>query len=346
VKRQFTDVIIGLAICLTAGAAAAADGPAADGSAAGRPAEEKSVKVALGPAVLKEPAATMDSAEQKPGIAEQKKPESLLFPLRFGIDNYTGMSNQPGRRSLSDGMWAGNLPAYPSLAYMRWDGANGRSGKLAIGTGQMYSGSSVGVDQPVEAWWQFPAGKTAMTVGKFWVPFAAQEWQYETKPGVMLNWSNGPHTLAVSSNYNLRLHTMNSYMRFGRTFGEDAGVGLSLGYGKGLSFDTDHDRAWGLDATFAAGGFRFFGEYMGALQSSGNGFGFLYGKAVFEKMGLWKPFVGFYMWNDKSGAFGRFRSSVYGMAYQVTPSLALESAISPTSDRQVSWLQLHFAWER
>jgi hypothetical protein len=52
------------------------------------------------------------------------------------------------------------------------------------------------------------------------------------------------------------------------------------------------------------------------------------------------------MWNDAGGTFGRYRSTVYGMGYQITPTLVLESAIAPTSDRQISWMQLHWTWER
>jgi hypothetical protein len=79
---------------------------------------------------------------------------------------------------------------------------------------------------------------------------------------------------------------------------------------------------------------------------SSSRFYFGYGKLSYDGLGAWKPFVARYLWNDAGETFGRFRSTTYGLGYQVTLSLALEGAYAATSDKNVSWVQLHWTWER
>jgi hypothetical protein len=298
-------------------------------------------------AAKSDPSESSETPQRQKPIADQKDEKKLPFPLKFGMETMAGVSNVPGYHRYSDGMWAGSGTAYPSVGYFKWDNGTGQAGKVSIGIGKMYTGTSAAVEQPVEAWWQAPASKKAsVTVGKFWVPFAAQEWQYETKPGAMLNWQEGRNSVAFSANYNLHTHGMNGYWRAGRDLGHEAAVGLSFGLGRGLSYDSIHDKAWGLDATVAWNGFRLSGEYVGMVRHSSDAFGSTFGKLQYEKLGAWKPFVSVYSWNDRSGQFGRFRSTVYGTAYQITPMLAVETAYAPTSNRRVQWLQLRWAWER
>jgi hypothetical protein len=286
------------------------------------------------------------TAEQRGAITESKEKPIVRFPLKVGMDAVTGFSNVPGFRRYSDGMWAGSGPAYPSVGYLAWDGGNGHAAKASIGMGSMSTSGSATFKQPVEAWWQVPAGKASLTMGKFWVPFAAQEWQYETKPGLMLGWEEGPHGLSFSANYNEQTRAMNGYFRAGRSFGQDASIGFSYGFGRGLSYGSVHDRAWGVDASFAAHGFRFTGEYVGLTRRASETFGSTFGKLEYENLGSWRPFVAFYSWNDRSGTFGRFRSTVYGTAFQLTPMIAIEAAYAPTSNKKINWLQLRWAWER
>jgi hypothetical protein len=75
-------------------------------------------------------------------------------------------------------------------------------------------------------------------------------------------------------------------------------------------------------------------------------FRFAYGKLSYERLGPWKPFVARYQWDDGAEQMGRFRSTVYGLNFRATPQLSVEGAYAPTSDKNVSWLQLHWTWER
>ena len=269
-------------------------------------------------------------------------------PIKVGIDSYVGVSNLEGSRRFSDGFWAGSAAAYPSLAYLRWDNGKGYAAKVSAGFGRMYTGPDSALDQPIEAWWQAPAGRGGgrVTVGKFWVPFGIQEWQYETKPGVMLQWGAGGGDIAVSANYNRVTRTANAYLRVGKSFGEQATVGVSLATGKGLSYDTDHDRAWALDGTFSWQGWSLGAEYDVLYAPGAKRFRFAYGKLSYERLGPWKPFVARYQWDDGAEQMGRFRSTVYGLNFRATPQLSVEGAYAPTSDKNVSWLQLHWTWER
>ena len=268
------------------------------------------------------------------------------LPLKFGVDLYAGASSLKSQGRFRDGFWAGSGPAFPSVAYLNWDNGKGSAAKLSIGAGKMYTASDSALDQPVEAWYQMPAGNLSLTVGKFWVPFAAQEWQYETKPGVMVQWAKGASSLSASANYNRQTQGTNAYLRFGRSFGEDASVGVSLGAGKGLSYDSIHNRAVGLDGTYAWNGLRFNGEYVLLQRKSSERFHFGYAKLSYENLGKWTPFVARYTWKDKSDAFGEFDSTTFGLNYQLTSYLSVESAYAATSDKGVQWVQLHWAWER
>lgn len=290
-----------------------------------------------------------DSGTQKAAApiagGEAGKPKLYSFPLKLGLDLYQGVSSVPGHSRFSDGLWAGTTLAAPSLGYARWDDGKGNAMRVSVGVGGMYTGAGTSLNQPVEAYWQRTFGATSVTVGKYWLPFGSQEWEYESRPGVMLQWSGGPHTLALSTNYNTTTHRMNAYGRAGRSFGKDAALGLSLGGGKGLTYDTLHDVMWGVDAMAFTKGFRFTGEYVAALRGS-QSFGFTTAKVTCERFGAWRPYIGLYSWHDQSGALGKFYSQVYGMQVQLTPSTAIDTAFAPTSSRRTYWLQLHTSWER
>jgi hypothetical protein len=120
----------------------------------------------------------------------------------------------------------------------------------------------------LKAWYQKPVGKFNITAGKFYVPFELQEWQYETKWGVMLQNSQGPYDFSGSLNYNFNVDEPNAYFRVARRFGTTATVGLSLGAGRGLSFDSTHNKALGLDATLNYRGFQLISSYMGLRSGS------------------------------------------------------------------------------
>jgi len=211
----------------------------------------------------------------------------------------------------------------------------------------MYTDSASTLDQPVEAYWQQPAGKTVLTFGKFYVPFAQQEWQYESKLGMMAQWTGGRSSLAMSVNRNANLDSTNGYVSGSYKVAGDAEVGLSFGLGNGFSFDSIHDRGVAIDTNIGYAGWRLYGEYNHfSTRGSYNDFDYISGKLYYEKLGVWKPFVAAYSWDDHSGGFGSFKSTLCGVDYQASPKLGIEAAIATTSGKAVSWLQLHWTWEK
>jgi hypothetical protein len=148
-------------------------------------------------------AAPHETAPAQGAPAQEPAPTTLSI----GVDAYSGISNLTGYKRYSDGFWAaGAGPAYPSIAYLKWQESNGATAKFAYGTGDLYRGRNSIVTQPVEAWYQRPLGKFSLTAGKFWVPFALQEWQYETKWGVQLQRTFGSTNVTGSVNYDRVTH--------------------------------------------------------------------------------------------------------------------------------------------
>jgi len=287
---------------------------------------------------------------EQPQRADTSAPTPQLRTLptvMMGVDAYFGASNMSGRSFYSDGMWAASGPAYPSVTYLRWDSPAGDACKLSFGSGDLYTSSEAMCDQPVEAFWQMPAGKTVVTFGKYWVPFAQQEWLYEPKPGIMAQWTGGRMSVAASANYNTELNCPNAYMRAGYKLASDAELGVSFGIGNGFCVNSVHDRGFALDTNIGFGGFRLYGEYNRyAAREPGSVFEFLSGKLYYEKLGALKPFLASFSWDDASEEFGHFRSTVFGLDYQLSPTLGIQGAFSTTSDSPVSWLQLHWAYEK
>ena len=289
-----------------------------------------------------------DAVSRQPQVpTEPPKPAAqATSPFKIGAEVFTGGSNVQGHRFLDDGFWAGSAPFLPSVGYVRYDDGKGHAAKAAIGLGDLFRGKDKVWDQPAEAWWQFPAGKLSMTVGQYWVPFAAQEWEYENKPGVMVQWSRGAYGLSVSANENLHTDRPNAYMRVSRSLGKDNVVGLSLGAGKGLSFNSEHNRGWGLDGTYGWRGWRFNTEFVQLQAPGSRNFRFIWTKLGYEKLGPWKPYISWYNWDDRAQQLGHFQSTLVGLSYRVNSRLAIEGAVADTLRKNVGWAQLHWTWEK
>jgi hypothetical protein len=267
--------------------------------------------------------------------------------FKMGIDTYLGASNMSGRRMYSDGMWAGAGNSFPSMAYLEWDGTGDRTARVSFGTGSMYTCSDSTQNQPIEAYIQMPIGKATVTVGKYYIPFAQQEWFYESKPGVMAQWSGDKASLSLSTNYSLDSHKQFAYARGAYKVAEDAEIGLSYALGSGFCSESEFERGFAADANIGYKGLRLYVEYnLFSKPNAADRFSFVSGKLYYEKLGAWQPFVGSFTWQDDTDFFGSFRSTVVGLDYQATPSLALEAAVSTTSDSPVSWLQVHWTWEK
>lgn len=316
-------------------------------AAAADPAQEAPPAAPAQPSTQVAASTEAAAATEAPPSPVETLGKRVLGTLHFGVDAYGGTSTRPGNRRTSDGYWAGNGPILPSVAYVRWEDGKGRAMKLSMGLGSAFNGRENAYDQPAEAWIQFPAGELSVTAGKYWVPFALQEWEYETKPGVMGQWSHGRSSLVGSLNENPHTGTVNGYFHASRDLGGGNSVGLSMAGGRGLSFDSSHDRGFGLDGSFGYRGFRLTGEHL-QLYSPGRGeFRFTWVKLAYERAGRFKPYLGWYDWDDQAGELGRFRSLVVGTSYQINKELALDTAWSAVSDRSrgVAWFQFHYTWE-
>jgi hypothetical protein len=290
--------------------------------------------------------------ENQPAVSTQEgapqpaAPQAPPVGWKAGVDLYYGVSNLKGQKRFRDGFWIGYGPAYPSVVYARYANQGGDTAKLTLGLGKLYGSAVPSVHQPVEAWYQKPVGKFNVTAGKFYVPFELQEWQYETKWGVMLQNSQGPYDFAGSLNYNFNVDEPNAYFRVARRFGTRATVGLSLGAGRGLSFDSTHNKALGLDATLNYRGFQLISSYMGLRSgSSDDDFNFGFAKLSYKGLGRFTPFVSRHRWVDNSGDLDSFRSTTLGLTYQLTPRVALDSGYSAIPKKNVLWGQIHWTQE-
>lgn len=114
------------------------------------------------------------------------------------------------------------------------------------------------------------SGDYTVTAGKFWIPFAHQDWEWETKPGVMVEWAKGVTNVtgAVVYNDNKVSDSANSYLRVGSTLAEGIDVGGSVSAGKGWPYNSRHDSGYGLDYTISKMKFKLVGE---AFQATGGG---------------------------------------------------------------------------
>lgn len=266
--------------------------------------------------------------------------------FKAGVDLFYGVSNLPGARRFRDGFWIGYGPAYPSVVYGRWETPKGSAAKVAVGVGKLYNGSVANVDQPVEAWYQRPLGSQTVTVGKFYVPFALQEWQYETKWGVQLAGKAGKADYVVSANHNHNVDAVNVYGRVSQALTKNITLGLSLGGGQGFSFDSVHDRGIGLDATAEWRGWQLNSEYVVLQRRAQERFQFAFAKLAYTRLGRLTPFISRHTWFDRAGELGNFNNSAAGLAYQLTPTLAVEGAFARGGGQSVRWIQAHYTAER
>lgn len=271
------------------------------------------------------------------------KAQDVKLPLRVEYSSYMGWSNREGLSRFSDGFWAGTGTAYPSTVGFVWEPDKGVAAKVAVGTGSYYNGSLA--DQPAEAWVSIPVGSVRVKAGKFWTSFAAQEWEYETKPGVALSWSANSTDVSIAGHYDDRTRRNNFYGRVGQSLGSNAYAGLSYAWGRGLSFGSNHNRGWGIDAGVELGAWSLVGELLNLDDSGKSRFRFGFAKLGFDGMGRFHPYLSHYSWSDSGGFFGESNSLVYGLNIELTRFLTIEAAIAPTSSGLTRWVQLHWGYK-
>lgn len=284
-------------------------------------------------------------------ITEPSTPENQVQPeatsaLVFGVDLYHGLSNIEGYRRYDDHMWAGYGPFVPSTVYARYENERGYSAKLAIGTGDQFNTDDDEFYQPAEATISGPLSRnTRFTLGKFWVPFGLQEWEYESKPGAMLEWGRGEYGLALAATRNQSLGTGNYYGRLSKNWGEEATVGVSLAAGRGITFDSDHNRGIGLDARYNWRNFEATSELLRFTRDSSGALDFVWGRLAYKGWDKWTPYVSRYLWKDDLRQQGSFRSTVLGVQRQLTKALSVETAYGRVGGENKVWAELHYNWE-
>lgn len=268
--------------------------------------------------------------------------------LHVGLDLYVGASNAPGHRRLTDQFWAAESTFTPSVATLRWEGSPRRAARLAVGIGDASTAAAPTFRQPVEAWYQEPLGDGALTVGRFFTPFGAQEWQYEAHDGLMWTGAQGRTQLIAAVQKSPGSDRTHLYARLGASLPGDASVGLSVAAGRGFSYDSPHDRGIAVDATVPRGPWTLRGEVDAFSGPDGARFRFATGTLSCTVHPGVEPFVTGYRWSERGPveSLGSFRSAIVGVAWQATSVLGVEAATARAAGRSVTWLQLHVAWER
>ncbi|HSV74519.1 MAG TPA: hypothetical protein VLH79_12240 [Chthonomonadales bacterium] len=268
-------------------------------------------------------------------------------PFRFSLDLYQGISDIEGLRRASDGHWAGSSASWPSTAAVDWTAVSGHGARLAVGVGAAFSRGGLGYRQPAEAWWRVPwGGAASVRAGRFWVPFASQEWLYRPANGLALDWRTGRYEGSGAITLTDDEMRPNVHVRLGREALPGVSAGLSAALGSGASGGPSHTRGIGLDASLERGPWRARGE--GVLMWDRGGRSLRFGSVrLGHQIVSWaEPYVALYDWRDDAGDHGRFGGTVYGVHMRASPELAIESAMAATSDRRVYWVQLHLTIDR
>jgi hypothetical protein len=278
--------------------------------------------------------------------AKAEEEEPVVRGFKFGADLYYGISNKPGSKRYRDGAWLGAGPSYPATVYGRWQTPKGSAARVSVSVGELFNGSIPYFEQPVEAWYMRPVGKYQVTAGKFYVPFGQWEWEYESKWGAMITGKAGKADFSASLNYNPNLDSINAFGRITQAVNKNLTLGVSLGAGRGFSFDTVHDKGLGLEATYVWKGFQLNSEYVLLEKRKSDRFQFAFARLSYTKLGKFAPYVSRHTWFDKADEQGNYNCSTVGFTYELKKGLTVESAYARPGDHSsVSWIQLHYAFE-
>jgi len=187
----------------------------------------------------------------------EKDAEAPPRPFRLTIDLYQGISEIEGYRRASDGYWAGSGASLPSTVGVQWDAASGHGARLAFGIGEAFTANGLGFRQPAEATWRVPCGQAAsLSVGRFWLPFASQEWLYQPANGLLVEWMSGGMDVSASLTLTDERDRPNLHGRVGRQIAEGISAGLSAALGSGVSGGPSHIGGLGMDAVMERGPWR------------------------------------------------------------------------------------------
>ena len=275
-------------------------------------------------------------------LAEEGEAAELGFgfhgSLYYGVSNLQG----PVRRN-TDGVWAGVGSQEPSTLAVSWKGSRGNEGLASFGIGDMYTGPERTVKQPVECLFRVQSAEGSWTCGKHYVPFALQEWEYETRWGILYEVESGSGTLAVSTTYNEDTRAANTLARAEIRTSSRTRVGLSAAAGRGWSYSSSHAWGYGVDCSVECRHATIEGEFLeGRGRNGAFQFGFV---RVRTEVGRGvAPYMAGYYCHDAGDEMGELRSGVLGVEIEASPHLVLEPGVGRSNGRNVWWLQAHLAF--
>jgi hypothetical protein len=283
--------------------------------------------------------AALSPAWAADGGEEARKPG-----FKAGAELFFGLSNMAGPvRRITDRQWAAVDASEPSYVYLDWAGAAGDDARLSLGVGDMYVGRDRTTKQPVECWWRHPAGSGSVTLGKHYVPFAQQEWEFETRWGAMAEADVKGAALTCSATHNADTSALNATVRVGREVSDGVEVGLSAAAGRGWCLSTSHSRGYGVDAVAEIGKLTLTTEGLVAEGPAGRyTFGFV--KAMAAPCPTCRPYVGLYYGHDTADEMGELRSAVIGVELDAGPYLMVEPGYGRASGRNVWWLSARLSF--
>ncbi len=157
---------------------------------------------------------------------------------------------------------------------------------------------------------------------------------------------NGSLTAAVT--LNRQRNTPNGYLRYARSVGL-ATVGVSLGAGRGFSFDTNHDQGGALDLTVRKGRFTLESSVLLALQRGVDSrFRFAFARLNYQANARTEFYLSRHSWSDRLDEQGNGHFSTAGAVFHLNKNFSLESAIARSGelDRNIRWIQLNYTVEQ
>ncbi len=264
--------------------------------------------------------------------------------VRVGGNLYYGLSNINGSvRRHTDGQWAGVGTAYPSVLSLTWMGADLDTAVGSFGVGDLNTGSGRTAQQPVECYYRRPIGSATVTFGKHYVPFALQEWEYETRWGMMAETIVLGTSMEVSITSNPHTDALNTSIRAAWHVAAGSEVGISAAAGRGWSYGTSHNWGYGIDATVDVGPVSVTTEALEARGTHGTyQFGFI--KAVLHSHHRATPYVALFYGHDSADEIAELRSGIVGVDIEALPHLTVSPCIGRAGGRNIWSLQTRVAF--
>jgi hypothetical protein len=274
-------------------------------------------------------------------IADTTYAQKTPSALTGGLDFYGGVSDVNQFTSYTDQLWAGQSTFTPSVIHADYAGST--KARLALGVGKLSRGSGATYAPVVEAWAEKVVGNTTVRVGRFFAPFATQEWEYESKDGVQ--WSREQGGAGASLSFVRDRNTKQNAL-YVRMFGvamRKATLGLSVATGKSVSYGA-YKQGFGLDFTKATDSGTFRADWEHFMESKNDSFNFAFARYDYTKHATLHPYLARYDWSQKGavGSGGSYHASTLGVQYVLPKNLTLDVGRVFEGKRNRNYVQI--AW--